>query len=197
MTEILTKIVIVPGWFNSGPGHWQTIWADSLPNAVRVEQKDWAVPTRTAWVDMLGETILRQGEPVIVVSHSLGCITTLHLPHEVSQAIAGALLVAPADPTGQAQLTEFAPVPTARLPYPSLLVASTDDPFCALPTARDYARQWGSDLEVIHDAGHINVDSGFGDWPQGTALLHSVIQRSGRARSSIRRHESLEQPDRT
>lgn len=42
-------IIIVPGWRDSGPGHWQSLWAEQLPNAVRVQQDDWFNPTRQAW----------------------------------------------------------------------------------------------------------------------------------------------------
>jgi hypothetical protein len=44
------RIVIVPGWRNSGPGHWQSLWAEQLEGAVRVQQQDWLVPHRDAWV---------------------------------------------------------------------------------------------------------------------------------------------------
>jgi predicted alpha/beta hydrolase family esterase len=169
-----TKIVIVPGWRNSGPGHWQSLWAQALPDAVRVEQDDWISPVRSAWVRCISDTILRQDAPVVVVAHSLGCIATTHLPDEVVQRIAGALLVAPADPERRAQLVDFAPVPYHRLPYRSILVASSNDPYCPIRTAGAYARAWGSELVRLQDAGHINVDSGHGPWPLGIALLQSL-----------------------
>ena len=53
-----TPIVIVPGWRNSGPGHWQSLWEECLPGAHRVTQGDWQFPRRQAWVDRLTEAIL-------------------------------------------------------------------------------------------------------------------------------------------
>src|SRR5690606_34688346 len=91
-------VVIVPGWRNSGPGHWQTLWSNRLPNCIRVEQDDWVSPLKRSWVERLGETIALAPGPVIVVAHSLGCIATTHLPADVVDRIQGALLVAPADP---------------------------------------------------------------------------------------------------
>ncbi len=167
-------IVIVPGWRDSGPGHWQSLWADALPGAVRVGQDDWLTPVRTAWVASIGRTILAQPGPVVIAAHSLGCIATAHLPSEVAQRIQGALLVAPADPERRGVLSDFAPVPHQALPYRSIVVASTNDPFCPVRTAGAYARSWGSELVRLQNAGHINLEAGFGEWPLGLALLHSL-----------------------
>ncbi len=167
-------VVIVPGWRNSGPGHWQSLWAERLPDCLRVEQDDWVSPLKSAWVRRLGETIEQASGPVIVVAHSLGCIATTHLPPEVAARIQGALLVAPADPERRGILFDFAPVPYQRLPYRSVLVASGNDPYCPVRLAGAYARAWGSEFVRLNDAGHINVDSGHGEWPLGLALLQSL-----------------------
>ena len=167
-------VIIVPGWRDSGPGHWQSLWADRLPNAVRVVQDDWISPTRRAWVAALERTILAAPGPVVIAAHSLGCIATTHVSPEVAQRIQGALLVAPADPERRAVLNDFAPVPYARLPYRSVLVASSNDPFCPIRLAGAYARAWGSEFVRLQQAGHINVESGHGEWPLGLALLHSL-----------------------
>jgi uncharacterized protein len=168
------SIVIVPGWRDSGLGHWQSLWAETLPGAVRVQQDDWLTPVRTAWVASITQTILAQPAPVVIVAHSLGCIATTHLPSEAAQRIQGALLVAPADPERRGVLSDFAPVPYHRLPYRSIVVASTNDPFCPVRTAGAYARAWGSELVRLQNAGHINIESGFGEWPLGLALLQSL-----------------------
>jgi predicted alpha/beta hydrolase family esterase len=170
------RVVIVPGWRDSGPGHWQSLWADGLDGAVRVEQDDWVSPRRESWVKAIGDLILAQDAPVVVAAHSLGCIATAHLPLAVAERIAGALLVAPADPERRAALNDFAPVPYAALPYRSVVVASSNDPFCPVRLAGAYARAWGSEFVRMQNAGHINVDSGHGDWPLGLALLQSLTE---------------------
>ena len=171
----MTPIIIIPGWRNSGPGHWQSLWEEQLPGACRVVQDDWVVPRREAWVARLGETILQHQEPVVVVAHSLGCIASVHLPPEVTAHIRGALLVAPADPERRGALADFAPVPYQPLPYRSVLVASANDPYCPVRTAGAYARAWGSEFVRLPQAGHINADSGLGTWPLGLALLQSLV----------------------
>ncbi|TPG26591.1 RBBP9/YdeN family alpha/beta hydrolase [Variovorax guangxiensis] len=170
------RVVIVPGWRDSGPGHWQSLWAEGLSNAVRVEQDDWVSPRRESWVRAIGDLILAQDAPVVVAAHSLGCIATAHLPAKVTARIAGALLVAPADPERRASLNDFAPVPYAALPYRSVVVASSNDPFCPVRLAGAYARAWGSEFVRMQNAGHINLDSGHGDWPLGLALLQSLTE---------------------
>lgn len=171
-----TSIIIVPGWRDSGPGHWQTLWAERLPQARRVVQDDWHTPTRSAWVARLEETVLEQPGPVVIVAHSLGCITTAHMKPEAAARVRGALLVAPADPERRAVLSDFAPVPYAALPYRSIMVASSNDPYCPIRLAGAYARAWGSEFVRLQNAGHINVDSGHGEWPLGRALLQSLTE---------------------
>jgi predicted alpha/beta hydrolase family esterase len=172
-------LVIVPGWRDSGPGHWQSLWAERYARTVRVRQEDWLFPTRAAWVDTIHRTILAQGGPVVVVAHSLGCIAVTHLPPESEALIRGALLVAPADPERRSVLADFAPVPSRKLPYRSVLVASSNDPYCPVRLSGAYARNWGSEFVRVPDAGHINIESGHGPWPLGLALLQSLVGEGG------------------
>jgi len=171
----MVSIVIIPGWRDSPPGHWQSLWADQLPGAVRVQQDDWVAPSRKAWVASITQTILAQQRPVVIAAHSLGCIATAHLPPEAMARIAAALLVAPADPERRGVLNDFAPVPYRPLRFKSIVVASNTDPYCPVRTAGAYARAWGSEFVRLQDAGHINLEAGFGPWPLGLALLQSLI----------------------
>lgn len=168
-------MVMVPGWRNSGPGHWQTLWCKQLPQCVRVEQDDWEFPRRSAWVERIGETVASVSGPVVLVAHSLGCIAVAHLQGPLLARIASALLVAPADPERRSALCDFAPAPHRRLPYPSVLVASTNDPHCPPRLAGAYARAWGSRFVRVANAGHINVESGHGCWPEGWSLLDALL----------------------
>jgi len=175
MVSANPTIIIVPGWRDSGPGHWQSLWADSLHGAQRAQQDDWITPCRQAWVGSLARQIQDAGGPVVIAAHSLGCIATTHLPAEAAARIQGALLVAPADPERRGVLADFAPVPYQALPYRSIVVASNNDPYCPVRTAGAYARAWGSEFVRLQNAGHINIESGFGPWPLGLALLQSLV----------------------
>ena len=145
---------------------------------MRVVQDDWATPNRDAWVATLEKAVLASDKPVVIVAHSLGCIATAHLPPDAAARVHGALLVAPADPERKAVLSSFAPVPSSPLPYRSVLVASSNDPFCPVRLAGAYARAWGSEFVRMQNAGHINIDSGHGEWPLGLALLQSLTDET-------------------
>ena len=169
-----TRILFVPGWRNSEPAHWQSHWERQLPNTLRVEQADWQFPRRHAWVARLSQAVLESAERqerVVLVAHSLGCMAVVHLPGEVAARVDAALLVAPADPERRAQLADFAPVPYQRLPFRSILVASSNDPYCPVRLAGAYARAWGSTFIRLEGAGHVNATAGFGGWPSGLQLL--------------------------
>jgi len=199
--------LIVPGWRDSGPGHWQSLWADRLPGVSRVVQQDWVHPAREAWVETIAQHVRQSPLPVVIVAHSLGCIATVHLPRDVAQRVHAALLVAPADPERRAVLHDFAPVPHARLPYRSIVVASSNDAYCPARLAGAYARAWGSEFVRVPEAGHINVESGHGEWPLGLALLQTLLAsqpaeyawndlfvRTSRARRHNRAHELCASP---
>lgn len=172
------SVVIVPGWRNSGPGHWQSLWAARIAGAVRVEQEDWLQPHRSPWVASVEEAIAAAPHPVILVAHSLGCIASVHAVEQqrskAAGGIAGALFVAPADPERRALFEDFTPVPANPLPFASIVAASSNDPYCPIRMASAYAKSWGSTFVRVPSAGHINVESGHGEWPLGWALLGAL-----------------------
>jgi len=65
-------------------------------------------------------------------------------------------------------------MPLQKLPFRSVVVASTDDPYVTLERAEFFARSWGSRLIKISNAGNINTASGHGPWPQGEAWLDQL-----------------------
>jgi predicted alpha/beta hydrolase family esterase len=167
--------LLLPGWQNSGPDHWQSRW-ESLHGDVRVDQHDWMRPLRGDWIARLEDVLLAQSGPSILIAHSLGCLlTAAWAAHSRNvHLVVGALLVAPPDPdlpALQAALSSWSPVPLQPLPFKSLLLSSQDDPYCSSARARTYASAWGSEFIDLGAYGHINAESGLGDWPQGRNLL--------------------------
>ena len=139
------EILIVPGWSSSGPEHWQSRWEKSLKTARRVEQADWFKPSRAAWTNAIAEAVDAASKPVILVAHSLGVISVVHAAGQLTKGkVAGAFLVAPADvenagdwPVTKGQRfsehgPDFSPIPVGPLPFASVLIASTSDPYCTL-----------------------------------------------------------------
>lgn len=181
MCRMRLQPIIVPGWKNSGPDHWQSRWQALLPNARRIEQHDWESPCAADWISRLTAEVDEARSPVLLVAHSLGCVISAALPVPLRAKVAGALLVAPADverPDTPECLRGFAPIPRQPLPFQSVVVASDNDPYCALERARIFAADWGSRVVVLPGAGHINAESGLADWPQGLKLLGALRRRA-------------------
>lgn len=185
-------ILIVPGWSGSGPDHWQSRWERNLKTARRVAQEDWFKPDRGKWVGRIIEAIASSSRPVVFVAHSLGVPAVAHVGTKLPRgAVAGAFLVAPADvenaaswPVTQGEVFEnsgsgFEPLPRTPLPFPSTLVASSNDPYCSLDQARDLAAAWGSVLVEAGELGHINIASGHGPWPEGLLRFGSFLSELG------------------
>lgn len=174
-----SSVLILPGWQNSGPDHWQSHW-EREHGYVRVPQHDWERPLRGDWLMQLEEAVLRCDEPALLVAHSLGCIqVAAWAAHsQNTHRVKAALLVAPGDVEREemrALLPGWSPIERQRLPFKSILVASRDDPHCTFEKAQSLARDWGAELVDIGNAGHINADSGLADWPQGHALLQRLM----------------------
>ncbi len=165
-------ILTVPGMGGSGPNHWQTLWELEEPNIRRVEQRDWEQPVMFEWMMTLEQALQDIDGPKVVVGHSLGCILIVEAAVNISRDVTGALLVAPPD---LAQMEGAGPVPLHKLPFPSTVVASEDDPWVTIERAEEFAYAWGSRFVNIGPAGHINADSGYGEWPEGRQLLDDLL----------------------
>jgi predicted alpha/beta hydrolase family esterase len=170
--------LILPGFSNSGPEHWQSQWERIDPSCRRVEQAEWEAPRCADWVATLDEAISSAAAPVVLVAHSSSCAMVAHWARDAVASqrarVRGALLVAPSDPEGPSYPlgpTGFAPMPLDRLPFRSIVVASTNDIYVTAERAREYAVAWGSELVDVGAAGHINAASGLADWPFGRMLL--------------------------
>ncbi|MDP1900103.1 MAG: alpha/beta hydrolase [Rubrivivax sp.] len=172
------RVLVLPGWLNSGAAHWQSRW-EARHGFERVQQSDWDWPRRGDWMARLEEVLLAEAKPTLLAAHSLGCqLVAAWAAHSRHTAlVAGALLVAPPD-TERAdtppQLSTWTPIARGRLPFAACVVYSEDDPFCSAEQARGMAEGWGARALSLGAAGHINAESGLGDWPQGLAWLRNL-----------------------
>jgi uncharacterized protein len=168
-------ILIVPGLGGSGPEHWQSRWQAKLSTARRMQHHDWDKPSREAWTEALLHSVGTGTRPVVLVAHSIGVATIAHAAPKLVGRVAGAFLAGLSDWNRAEVLPgvshDFAPLPRDPFPFPSMLVASRNDPWCDFEVAGDHANAWGSFLMDAGDAGHINVESGYGPWPEGTMVF--------------------------
>lgn len=173
------EILIVPGYTNSGEHHWQTRWQKRLSTARRVEQAEWSKPVREDWVQRVADAVNTADRPVILVAHSLGVPTVLHAIPKFCKPVAGAFLVAPPEVTNPEirpkHLMTFGPYPQDALPFPSITIASRNDPFGSYGHAEAMSQAWGSMLIDAGEAGHINAESGHGPWPEGSMVFAQFV----------------------
>lgn len=174
----MTNYLIVPGYGNSAPDHWQSYYERILPRCKRVQQKSWDKPVMSDWISAIHAEVMHQDpEKTILITHSLGGIALAHWARHHPVRIKGAMIVAPPDlefPFQDLSLESFTPIPTAKFPFPSIVVGSTNDHWATQERTRTFAKNWGSELVFIGDAGHINVDSGHHQWPEGVSILRRL-----------------------
>ncbi|SRR6266581_81540 len=174
-------ILILPGWHNSGPDHWQTHWQAAFPNMRRVEQDDWEAPVYADWSRRLGEAVERCRRPVVLVAHSLGTALATRWSQEAeTAAVAGAFLVAATDVGRFAAMPGvpvrgFDPVVMKPLPFPSVVLASRNDERAAFERVAAFASAWGSRLIDVGALGHIGSAAKLGLWPQGLVWFGQFI----------------------
>ena len=175
-----TRHLLLPGWQNSDAAHWQSRWESEF-GYDRVEQSDWEWPRRGDWMARLDEVLLQNERPTVLIAHSLGCqLVASWAAHSRHTArVSAALLVAPPDTEREdfpPQLHNWRPIPRVRLPFPALVVVSSNDPYASPERAARFAADWGAEVFMAGAHGHLNSASGLGSWPQGQALLAQLLQ---------------------
>jgi hypothetical protein len=173
------KIFTVPGLYNSGPQHWQTYW-EREHGFTRIEQKEWEAPVCNDWLQTIDTAVTSYpANEVILIGHSLACCTIVRWAEKYQRIIKGVLLVGPSDveaPLYPPGTTGFSPMPLYKLPFPSIVIASSNDEYVSMERANYFAANWGSQLINAGDLGHINSSSDLGNWPFGISQLQKLIQ---------------------
>jgi len=177
-------ILIVPGLRDHVEDHWQTHLERRLPNARSVAPLEADKLSRAARVAALDAALAAIDGPVILVAHSAGVMITVHWARQATRKIHGALLAAPADlespmPAGYPapdaiDANGWTPVPTGRLPFPSIVAASRNDPLARFERVEVLAAGWGSKLVDLGEVGHLNPASGYGEWHDAERLIEAV-----------------------
>lgn len=169
------QVILVPGLHNSSPDHWQSLWHAAHPAFYRVEQDNWEEPDLPDWAARVDQLRALDPRPALFIAHSFGCLATVRSIAAQPAGVAGALLVAPADPHKFGVADDL---PHAALPAPSTIIASRDDPWMAFDAAAVWARRWSSELVDAGAVGHINAASELGDWPFGQRALQKLYERA-------------------
>jgi uncharacterized protein len=172
MTE--AYVFILPGLNNSGPQHWQTLWENEF-GFIRINQNDWDTPRCEDWILVINEVLEEyEDSEILLVGHSLACCTIVHWSNKFKRSIKGALLVGPSDveaPSYPEGTTGFAPMPLQKIPFPTVVIASSNDEYVTLERAKFFSDHWNSKLVEVGPLGHINSASNLGKWPEGLEWL--------------------------
>jgi predicted alpha/beta hydrolase family esterase len=178
-----TTVLLLPGLYNSGDKHWQTHWENTFQDFHRVQQTEWERPICDDWVETLESAVASTDGDVVLVAHSLACTLVGKWAERYPRPIRGAFLVSPSDTEADSYPSGtkgFIPMPLGRLPFPSRVVASRDDPYVSIERATTFANAWGSQLAILEGLGHIGSDSDLQMWPQGLALLNDFASMNYR-----------------
>lgn len=179
------KTLIVPGYHGSGKDHWQTWLERQIPNAKRVSGINWEDPIIHKWADAIVQELDTSIHKTVIVAHSFGCLASVVAIAKRPEQVAGIVLVAPADPqrfnvfgARQANFTDLPSIaghlPDHPLKTTGILIGSRDDPWMELQHAYAWSKRWGLDFHDAGNAGHINVESGFGPWPLIKLIVDSL-----------------------
>ncbi|PZA11265.1 hypothetical protein DNX69_18375 [Rhodopseudomonas palustris] len=178
----MAPVIILPGISGSGETHWQSLWQSATPSFARFRPADWDAPDLADWTRALGAALADARQPAVLVAHSLACLLVAHAAEQIRDRVRGAFLVAVPDPDAAAfpaEAASFGHPPVRPLPFPALIVASSDDPYGSLDYARRRAREWNAGLVIAGAHGHINGASGLGEWQQGRLLFDAFCAGLG------------------
>lgn len=176
--------IILPGIGGSGEDHWQSLWELSDPTVVRFQPASWDKPELTDWMAALDRSVAEAGAPPILIAHSLACLLVVHWAAQNKRSVHGAFFVGVPDPASPAfphEARSFTNPPLVPLPFPALIIASTNDPYASTEYAQTRANQWRAGFISAGALGHISSASELGEWPQGRDLLEAF--RAGASRS--------------
>lgn len=169
-----TTFINLPGIGGSGDAHWQTIWEHTDRRIVRFKPASWNQPDLIDWTNALEAAVCASATPPVLIAHSLACLLVAHWAAASRSQIQGAFLVCIPDPHGPEfpiDAASFRDVPVAPLRFPSVIIASSNDPYGTPEYVGVRALQWHAGLIDVGAAGHINAGSGLGDWTLGRMLL--------------------------
>jgi hypothetical protein len=170
---------MVPGIGGSGRRRWQTLWQQEFTGqADRIQPVSWEAPDQSDWLEAISRAA---GSDTVIVAHSLGCLAAATWLTQREPIILGAFLVAPPDPKAPSfppAATSFT-APSTALPVPSVVLASSDDPFSSFPAVAAMARNWDAALLDIGPLGHVNSASDLGQWNDGRERLQTFIDHLG------------------
>lgn len=167
-------VLTIPGIHGSGPLHWQSLWETKCARVRRIPQRDWGRPVMQAWMEGIDAAVAESHVLPVLVAHSLGCLAAAHWCSLSSREVHAVMLVSLPDPEGPnfpRAAESFGPAPDSIGQRACLILASSDDPYSNLNFVSARASRWNAALRILGTHGHLNAESGLGDWDAGWKQL--------------------------
>ena len=166
----MKRVLLVHGWGGSDFPHWQSWLAGEIAKDYGqvsfLKFSNFDFPDLELWKKELQEE-LKSFEPDIVICHSLANTLWFHLSQSINQ-VQKLYLVAP--PSFTCEIEEIKsffplPLPTQTQAKETLLIGSTNDPYMKVDELQKLQKSLDVELKIIENAGHLNADSDYGEWP--------------------------------
>lgn len=175
------RVLLLHGWGGSDFPHWQSWLAGEIAKEYGHVQflrfSNYDAPKLSLWLEELQEA-LAAFKPDIVICHSLANTLWFHLcDANAMQEVQKLYLVAPPSMECKVEeLSEFFPIKPPKNLYAkeTLLIASTNDPYMSEEEAKALQKELRVELKVLQNAGHVNTDSGYGEWPWMLEEIRSI-----------------------
>ena len=178
-------VLFVPGLRDHVEDHWQTHAARAFPGSVTVAPLTEDRLSRAARVAALDAALQAIAGEVVIAAHSAGCLMVAHWALAPSRPIRAALLATPADvehplPPGYPSYDDLSangwlPIARRPLPFPTLVVASRNDPLARFERVEVMAHDWQAELHDAGEVGHLNPPAGYGPWEDGQGLIEQLL----------------------
>jgi predicted alpha/beta hydrolase family esterase len=116
-----------------------------------VELGMWDAPHRNTWVNKLNLAIHRAGKPVVLVADKFACLAAIwwaeYEQPSYGHPVIGALLISPPDvdrPGSDERLARFGACPRQALPFPTYLIAGSNESPELKHSYRRLSVEWGA-----------------------------------------------------
>lgn len=165
------RTLILHGWGGSDAPHWQAELAAEVAKHYGTVSfpllDNCHFPSKNRWVKQVKE-ILQIFKPDTVVLHSLANTLWFWLCQEQDMVEVKRLFMVspPSLQTTEQTIKTFFPCPMPSKLYANdiHMIVSDNDPWVQIDEAGEISTRYNTSFEVLHEAGHINAESGFGKW---------------------------------
>lgn len=186
-------IVILANPLKLQADNWYCRWADKLETAHILPLDN----DSTSWTKQIIDYSNNQAtKPLIFIAHSVTILAFLMAVKSITKPIKGAFLVAPFEhclqiepnlQTGahlyessqlqQAESSQLMLADLGRLNFPSLVLNSSDNPYCSITSSEELATTLGSLFINCGEQGILDTTSGHGPWPEGLLVFSQFLAK--------------------